>query len=224
MLFGAHWVELRDNDVRKIFTSRFDEQVERYKALRRRVDEAELPSGWRVRVPALTAIDPAAASVVMTRAPGCTIQQAKDSGQSVPWFAIGEALGRLHRIPDGRGGGLYVHGDVSPNNVLFCADSQEVWLIDPAVTASDAPWQDVLCLQWYIYRYLWGLAAAVELFRGWHRTYGFAANHADMDRGWAENLRIHLDRQTSLLWLRRALRWGFRHLWIPLALRLAGRP
>jgi hypothetical protein len=221
MFSGPHRVELRDHDVLKIFTSRFDEQVARYRALHRHLDGASLPSGWRARVPALTAIDSDAASVVITRAPGFTLQQARDIGQAVPWRAIGEALGRLHRISRETEGEEYVHGDVAPANVMFFAGSREIWLIDPEVQANGGPWRDLLFLQWCIFRNGWGLAAAPDLFRGWRRAYGLAWSNADIDRGWAEVLKTHVTGQSLLPWSRRALRWGFRYLWIPLALWLS---
>lgn len=223
MVTTAHYVELRETDVLKTFTSKFDREVERYETLHRLVEGAELPSGWCGRVPALLESDPDTSSVVMTRAQGGTIYHAVERGQDVPWEAVGAALGHLHRGSAGAEGAPYVHGDAAPNNIMFCPDAREVWLIDPAVKASRSPWQDLLCLQWVIFRRGWGFGAAVDLFRGWRLTRG-TVDVTDIDEGWAAVLAQHFAPKPSLMWARHALRLVFRRLWVPLALWLSRRP
>lgn len=223
MFSGPHRVELRDHDVLKTFAARFSTQVERYEALHRHLDGAELPLGWRARVPALTNINSGSCSIVMTRAPGASIYHAIERGQEVPWEAIGAALGHLHAGRARSEGARYVHGDAAPNNIMFCPEAREIWLIDPEVEATSSPWQDLFCLLWVIFRRSWGLAAAVELLRGWQGASGLTWTRNDMELGWQETLRTHLAGQTSHLWARRALRWGFRQMWVPLALGLSRR-
>jgi hypothetical protein len=223
MVKGPHRVEIRDDVVLKTFSARFDTHVERHEALRLHLDGAELPSGWRARVPALIQIDPATSSVTMTRGPGDTVHGAMDRGLDVPWAAIGAALGHLHRQRAGGEGDHYVHGDLHPNNILLCPEAREVWVIDPAPHPTNSRWQDLSCLLWVIFRRSWGLGAAGEVFRGWRHASGLPLTLADVDEGWGEIFRLQMAGQTSHVWARRAIRWVFRHVWIPLALGLSRR-
>jgi hypothetical protein len=212
----AHRVEIRDADVLKVFADRFEQQVARCRTLHRLLDGAALPSGWRARVPALTRVDPDTSSVIMTRAPGLTIDQALTARQAVPWLPIGEALGRLHCRALAEG--AVNHGDLAIYNIMFCPVAREVWVIDPGMEATRNPWHDLLWLQWPIFRRGLGLSAAAAAFRGWRRTSGMAERTAGLDEGWAVVRRVHLATRPAPLWVKLPAFFVFRYIWVPLAL------
>ena len=90
--------------------------VERLRAEARLLERA---SGAGLPVPALYAVDPAAATLVMARLPGETLERALRASDGARWLPqLGELLARIHAA------GI-VHGDPTPSNFIAAGDGDE---------------------------------------------------------------------------------------------------
>ena len=90
--------------------------VERLRAEARLLERA---SGAGLPVPALYAVDPAAATLVMARLPGETLERALRASDGARWLPqLGELLARIHAA------GI-VHGDPTTSNFIAAGDGDE---------------------------------------------------------------------------------------------------